>query len=219
MNAIEKLIKGHLDFQDGFYHENQAYLQELARKGQSPKVAMVSCCDSRVDPATITASSPGDLFVIRNVANLVPPYVEKTSSLHGTSAALQYAVCHLEVEHIIVLGHANCGGIRSLFNDKSDTAEGPEFIGAWMQVADKVREQILADSSLVNQEERISACEQRTIQASLDNLRTYPWIQERISQGGIELRGWFYDLASGKLSELNESESVFYEICGKEKPV
>ncbi len=212
MNAIDKLIKGHIDFRDGFYHENQAYLQELGCKGQSPKVAMITCCDSRVDPAIITTSKPGDLFVIRNVANLVPPYVEKTSSWHGTSAALQFAVCHLEVEHIIVLGHANCGGIRSLFASDGGTAEDSGFIGAWMRVIDEAREQILADPSLVTEEQQISACEQQSIQISLNNLKSFPWIQERVLKGQLELHGWFYNLVSGKLLKLNETEAAFQEI-------
>lgn len=211
MNAIEKLIKGHIDFHDGFYQENRELLQELSKK-QSPKVAIISCCDSRVDPAFITTSKPGDLFVIRNVANLAPPYVEKTSSWHGTSAALQFAVCHLEVEHIIVLGHANCGGIRSLFSPGGGIAKEQGFIGAWMRMADKARKQVLADSSLTTQEERISACEQRSIQISLDNLRTYPWIEKRISQGKLDLHGWFYSLATGNLMQLNEEDSTFYNI-------
>jgi len=213
MNVIDKLIKGHVEFRDGFYHENQAYLQELGSKGQSPKVAMITCCDSRVDPTIITSSKPGDLFVIRNVANLVPPYVEKTNSWHGTSAALQFAVCNLEVEHIIVLGHANCGGIRSLFDPNGGTSEESGFIGSWMRVADRAREQVLADPSLETQEEKISACEQRSIQVSLENLRTFPWIQDRISNGQLELHGWFYNLVSGKLLKLNETESVFQEVC------
>jgi len=214
MSAIDKLIKGHVDFRDGFYHENQEYLQELGLKGQSPKVLVIACCDSRVDPATITASMPGDLFVVRNVANLVPPYVvEEDDSLHGTSAALQYAVCHLEVEHIIVLGHVNCGGIRSLFSPEGGAAKDSEFIGAWMRVADKAREQVLADASLVTQDEKISACEQRSIQVSLDNLRTFPWIQDRISRGQLEIHGWFYNVISGKLLKLNEAESAFQEVC------
>ncbi len=212
MNVIDKLIKGHIEFRDGFYHENQAYLQELGRKGQSPKIAMITCCDSRVDPAIITTSKPGDLFVIRNVANLVPPYVKKTNSWHGTSAALQFAVCHLEVEHIIVLGHANCGGIRSLFSSEGGTAEDSGFIGAWMRVIDKARKQILADPLLVTEEERISACEQQSIQISLDNLRTFPWIEDRILKGQIELHGWFYNLVSGKLLKFDETESAFFEI-------
>jgi carbonic anhydrase len=213
MNAIEKLIKGHADFRDGFYLEHQGYLQELGRKGQSPKVAMISCCDSRVDPAFLTSSVPGDLFAIRNVANLVPPYVEKTSSWHGTSAALQFAVCGLEVEHIIVLGHANCGGIRSLFDHEDGVTEVDGYINAWMRLAAKARDQVLADPALETQEQRISACERRAIQVSLDNLRTYPWILERISQGQLELHGWFYDLVTGKLLCLNEKDSEFYEIC------
>ncbi len=213
MSTIDKLTQGYTDFRNGFYHENQELLQRLGSKGQSPKVTIISCCDSRVDPAVLTSSMPGDLFVIRNVANLVPPYEEDTSSYHGTSSALQFAVCHLEVEHIIVLGHANCGGIRSLFAPDGGTAEDSGFIGAWMRIADKARKQILEDPSLATQEERISACEQRSIQISLDNLRSFPWIADRISQGKIELHGWFYDLVAGKLSQLDETDSQFYEIC------
>jgi len=210
LSAIEQLIAGHLRFRDGYYEENSERLIELARLGQSPKVAVVACCDSRVDPAIITDSTPGDLFVIRNVANLVPPS-EGKGVWHGTSSALQFAVCNLEVEHVIVLGHARCGGIRSLLEGKANKHED-RYITAWMSIADEARKRVLSRSDLQTFEERAHACELQAIEISLANLETFPWIQQRIEQNKLQIHGWYYDMMSGDILYYDSTEKGFMPL-------
>lgn len=210
MSSLEKLIKGYEEYREGYFREHCRCLEELGQKGQSPKIAVVACCDSRVDPTVITSSKLGDLFVIRNVANLVPPF-RKTEYWHGTSAALEFAVRHLNVEHIIVLGHANCGGIRSLFATDQDDAAPDEFIGTWMSIADKARQQVLDDPELKTLDERAKACEQISIQASLANLMTYSWIRKRVEDESLELHGWYYNVVSGELLMMEHDKTCLCE--------
>jgi len=203
LSAIEQLIAGYRRFRSGYYEDNSERLSDLARVGQSPKVAVVACCDSRVDPAVITDSTPGDLFVVRNVANLVPP-CEGKGTWHGTSAALQFAVACLEVEHVIVLGHAHCGGIRSLLEGQGEKQED-NFIADWMSIADEARKQALARTDLETFDQRAHVCELNSIQISLTNLLTFPWIRERVEKQTLQLHGWYYDMQSGELLEVDAS--------------
>ena len=198
----EELIAGYQRFRDGYFKRNRKRPDALA-EGQSPRICLVSCCDSRVDPATVFDAHPGDLFVIRNVANLVPPY-EEEGLFHGTSAALEFAITGLEVQHIVVLGHANCGGIRALMDKGSSDGSG-SFIDRWMSIAEPVREDVSAMTN-TSREDQYACCEQRSIAHSLGNLMTYPWINSRVQDGSLELHGWHYDLVGGTLSFL-EAES------------
>jgi len=207
---IEKLITGYRRFRGGYYEDNREQLIELAKKGQSPKIAVIACCDSRVDPAVITQSAPGELFVIRNVANLVPP-CEGEGAWHGTSAALQFAVCNLQVEHIIVLGHAQCGGIKALLKQQPADAD-KAFIASWMSIADKACQQVLSRSDLQSFEAQCHACELGTIETSLLNLQTFPWIAEAVECGKLQLHGWYYDLEAGNLSTRNPVTGAFQAI-------
>jgi carbonic anhydrase len=204
MDPIKKLIKGYAQYRDGYYRENEAYLVELGEQGQSPKIAVIACCDSRVDPAVITNSAPGELFVIRNVANLVPPCEgQKMGSWHGTSAAIQYAVCNLEVEHLIILGHANCGGIQSLVEQSDLGVEGDGFIGAWMSIVKDAQCRVLADTSLDTLDKQARACEKQAVKISLNNLMTFPWIKDRVEADSLSLHGWHYNLLSGELLSVD----------------
>jgi len=199
--VIEKLINGHNRFRNGYFQRNKARLEELALE-QAPEVAMVSCCDSRVDPGILFDAKPGELFVIRNVANLVPPY-ETKGDYHGTSAALEFAVTILKVKQIVVLGHANCGGIRALMkNDTSIRSDG--FIDSWMQIAAPAKKEVLARTDLDTQEKITEACEQTAVRHSLQNLMTHPWIRSRVKEGSLELIGFYYDLHSGELIDVDE---------------
>ncbi|NOY66126.1 MAG: carbonic anhydrase [Gammaproteobacteria bacterium] len=204
MNAIEQLIEGYHRYRKGYYKTNRERLVDLAHLGQSPRVAVVACCDSRVDPTVITDSTSGELFIIRNVANLVPPN-EGEGTWHGTSAALQFAVCDLNVEHLIVLGHAQCGGIRALMENQADTHED-KFIADWMSIADDARKHALNRPDLKTFEEQAQACELKAIEISLTNLTTFPWIKERIEQGSLQLHGWYYDMVSGDLMSIDSHE-------------
>ena len=210
MKPIENLIAGYHRFRSGYFKDNHVRLEELARLGQSPKVAIIACCDSRVDPSVITDSTPGDLFVIRNVANLVPP-CEGEGTWHGTSAALEFAVSGLEVEHIIVLGHARCGGIRALLqaddNDKSD-----KFISSWMSIVDKARQQVLNNKELQTLDEQAQACELDAIKISLQNLQTFPCIKERVKNNALQLHGWYYDMISGDVLRFDDESNSYIHL-------
>ena len=198
---IEKLSKGYERFRNGYFKRNRARLEQLAEK-QTPQIAIVSCCDSRVDPGILFDVEPGDIFVIRNVANLVPPF-ETKGDYHGTSAALEFAVTCLQVKQVVVLGHANCGGIRALMeNDTSIKSDG--FIYSWMQLAALAKKEVLERIDLATPEQRINACEKTAVSYSLRNLMSYPWIRDRVEAGGLDLVGCYYDLRSGELVTLDE---------------
>ena len=200
----EKLITGYRRFRAGFFQRNRERLEELARR-QTPEIAMVSCCDSRVDPTILFDAEPGEIFVIRNVANLVPPF-ETEGHYHGTSAALEFAVTCLKVKQLVVLGHANCGGIRALMeNDASIKSDG--FIDSWMQIAAPAKKEVLARSDLDTPELRTNACEKAAVQYSLYNLMSYPWVRRRVENGDLVLIGWYYDLRSGEIVNVDEINS------------
>ncbi len=201
---IEKLLEGYGRFRNGYFQRNRTRLEKLALE-QAPEIAMVSCCDSRVDPGILFDVEPGEIFVIRNVANLVPPF-ETKGDYHGTSAALEFAVTCLKVKQIVVLGHANCGGIRALMeNDDSISSEG--FIDSWMQIAAPAKKEVLARSDLDTPELRTDACEKTAVSYSLRNLMTHPWIRSRVEAGSLNLVGYYYDLRSGELASVDEIDA------------
>lgn len=210
MNAIDisRLINGFGRFRARQYEQDPSAFEQLASQGQSPKVMMIACCDSRVDPAIITDSAPGEIFVIRNVANLVPP-CEFDGHYHGTSAALEFGVCSLEVEHIIVFGHAKCGGIRTLMEGVKG-GQGPgEFVSPWMAIAAEARQQTLEMCAGESIDTQSRACEQAAILISLKNLMTFPWIQQRVEQGVLQLHGWYFDIEQGELLGYNPVLACF----------
>ncbi len=201
---LDKLLKGYERFRTGYFQRNREHLEKLARQ-QAPDVAMVSCCDSRVDTGILFDAEPGEIFVIRNVANLIPPF-ELKGDYHGTSAALEFAVTCLKVKEVMVLGHANCGGIRALMeNDGNIKKDG--FIDRWMQIAAPAKKEVLARNDLDSFDEKIDACEKTAIGYSLRNLLTHPWVRERVEQGKLQLVGYFYELHNGQLIKIDEINS------------
>ncbi|MGB5445165.1 MAG: carbonic anhydrase [Psychromonas sp.] len=209
MPAVDKLIAGHQRFREGYYEQNKRKLSKLAKQGQNPKIAIVSCSDSRVDPTTILDCEPGDLFVIRNVANLIPP-CESCDNFHGTSAALEYAVNILQVESVIVLGHSQCGGIKSLM-DTPPSSTTETFISKWMKQLENVRNEILEHED-DSAETHYHNCEQKGIIQSLNNLMTFPWVRERVIAGKLHLHGWHYDLDSAALFAKRNDSDEFEQI-------
>lgn len=204
---LDRFIAGFRRFQRNYFcHDHNLF--ESLREGQAPRALVIACSDSRVDPAHLTDCNPGDLFVIRNVANLVPPY-GPDANFHGVSAAIEYAVTCLDVEHIIVLGHACCGGIHSLMQQ----AEGRgEFIGPWMGIARRARMQVLESLPHATPEVQERACEQAALLVSLENLLTFPWIAKRVEEGTLALHGWFFDMEKGKLLRYDGDEDSFVEL-------
>jgi carbonic anhydrase len=196
MRDIEKFITGFKQFQRSYFGENQELFDKLKQR-QQPRALIVSCCDSRVDPAILTNSEPGDLFVVRNVANLVPPYEDDVGH-HGISAALEFGVCSLGVEHIIVLGHSQCGGIRALMEDSYGSGEGG-FISRWMDIAAPAREKVRKELPHKSIELQSRACEQAAILQSLENLLSFPWIAQRVNNRTLSLHGWYFDMSQGEL--------------------
>ncbi|MGZ9112587.1 MAG: carbonic anhydrase, partial [Rhodoplanes sp.] len=163
-----------------------------------PKVMMIACSDSRVDPGILCNAEPGDLFMVRNVANLVPPYA-LDRFYHGTSAALEFAVNTLKVEHIVVLGHAACGGIRALYTSPPEVAARSSFIANWMEIADAARRRTLVTARGLDLEDQLRICGQEAIKTSLANLLSFPWIEERVNAGTLRIHGWNFDIRDGAM--------------------
>jgi carbonic anhydrase len=214
MHEIERFISGFRTFQDDYFGPEGSRFDTL-KHGQSPKTMVIGCSDSRVDPAILTNSGPGDLFTVRNVANLVPP-CEDDRGRHGVSAALEFAVCFLQVEHIIVLGHSQCGGIRALMEGGCDhTANG--FIARWMSIAAPARAQVLAELPSRDPEIQRQAAEQAAILLSLENLHSFPFVDERVNAGQLTLHGWYFDLAHGELLEYDAESRGFRRLATAEE--
>jgi carbonic anhydrase len=202
MNSIpHNLVEGFQRFREQHFERNDSLYQQLVKEGQTPKTLVIACCDSRVDPALVLDCAPGDLFVIRNVANLVPPS-ENRAGHHGTTAAIEYAIRILEVEHIIVLGHAHCGGINTLV--KTGGVSNPDsYMADWMCLAESARASVMAEMPHASLAEQLHACEQRAILVSLKNLSTFPWMRERVASGALTLHGWYFDIEHGQLLRFN----------------
>lgn len=209
MTTPDQLIAGFQRFRERHFAQDDALYQQLAAEGQTPSILVVACCDARVDPALVLDCAPGDLFVIRNVANLVPPSGDRVG-LHGTSAALEFGIRDLKVRHVIVLGHSQCGGIRALMNEVEQCpARGDSFIGDWMRLAAEAREQVKQEFADAPQEVQLCECERRTILISIRNLKTFPWVAERLEKGELALHGWYFDISSGQLLHYNEASESF----------
>lgn len=212
MHDIPRFIKGFKKFQKEYFCGTDSVYKVL-KDGQAPKTLVITCIDSRVDPAILMGGSPGDLLVVRNVANLVPPY-EQDDGLHGVSAALEHGVTRLEVEHVIILGHSCCGGVKELMSHTGDgTAQPSEFLGKWVRIADQAKEQTMRELKDSSEEARQRACEQASILISLENLLTFPWIKERVEAGKLFLHGWYFDMERGELFSYLSDTGAFEPLA------
>ena len=213
MAAFDTLLDGYRRFRAGPYNDQRARFDALAHVGQAPKVMIVACADSRVDPTRIFDSAPGEMFVMRNVANLVPPY-EPDGGTHGSSAAIEFAVTQLEVEHLVVLGHARCGGITASLTGRFDAAEEGQggFIGRWMAKIEPARDQIRAAARLSPDIDAQQALELAAIRLSISNLKTFPFVAERVDDGRLVLQGAHFDIADGILRVLDAISDRFEPV-------
>jgi carbonic anhydrase len=214
MDPIQKLITGYRKFNEQYFKGNTPLYEELVENGQAPKIMMIACCDSRVDPSIVTNSKPGELFVVRNVANLVPPCDHHPHAhQHSTSSALEFAVRFLEVEHIIVFGHSHCGGIQALMTHENTNKKHPsDFISAWMDIAEPARVKVKQEYGHLSSEEQALRCEEFAIKISLDNLMSFPWIAEKVKNNSLKLHGWHFDLASGLIRTLDYKTHQYIEL-------
>ncbi len=204
MPEFNALLAGYRRFRSNGYVDQKARFDTLASDGQAPPVMIISCCDSRVDPATVFDTVPGQVFALRNVANLVPPY-ETGGGLHGASAAIEFGVLGLGVKHIVVLGHGQCGGIRAALEGGDLGSDGPSFVDDWMTIVSDARDRVLSGC----EGDRQLALEQEAIMVSLANLRTFPFIAERETAGQIKLHGAWFAIVSGEMHVLDEGSGVF----------
>lgn len=210
MPEFKALLEGYRRFRTGAYQEQRRRYDALADKGQAPGVLVIACSDSRVDPTRVFDTEPGQMFVVRNVANLVPPY-DADHSQHSTSAAIEYAVTQLKVHHIVVLGHARCGGIKASLEGTFDNAEPGEggFINRWMSQIAPARDTIRAAAQLSPDIDACSALELASIRLSIDNLRSFPFIAAAEAAGDLHLQGALFDIAEGVLRVLNHETGKF----------
>lgn len=208
---IETLLKGYQKFREHYYGDSSLLFEDLVRWGQRPKILMIACSDSRVDPALVLNSQPGDLFMIRNVANLIPPF-EDDLAYHGTSAALEFGVCVLGIRHVILFGHTQCGGIQSLLESSPHVPLGKSFITKWMELARPAHQAILDFHHDRPLEEKIVLCGQYSLINSLKNLMTFPWIRQKVEEGVLDLHAWNFDLSKGKLEAFDGNENCFKDI-------
>lgn len=207
---IEKFIKGNKQFRKKFFDADNSTFNNLVLHGQKPKTMIIACSDSRVDPAIVFNCEPGELFVIRNIANLVPPCEDNDTyhTYHGTSAALEFGTCFLQVEHIIIVGHTQCGGIQALLERAHNVLdEKPHsFIAKWMDLARPAYDKVVDRHNNVSFEEKVILCEQYALINSLNNLLTFPWIQERVNNNTLSIHAWYFDLATGGIHTYEQKK-------------
>lgn len=198
-NSLAKILQGYHTFREKYAHGDQSVMQYLSYYGQQPQIMVVACCDSRVDPALILQCDPGDVFVVRNVANIIPPF-EKDEAHHGTSAALEFGICGLMVEHLILLGHSQCGGIQALLRDDKHT---DDFITNWVSL-------IKTDSCHAHQDADEYA--KVALKQSYQHCLTFPWIKEKVEQKKLSIHLWYFDIKMGQIFTYSESEGKYLPL-------
>jgi carbonic anhydrase len=208
MPYLTQLIEGYRRFRENDWAEERERWSELA-EGQSPQVMILSCADSRVDPATIFDARPGEIFVTRNIAGLAPPY-ETSSGFHGVSAALEFAVTQINVGEILVMGHGLCGGCAAALTGQFDDTHPGEghFIADWVRMLSGARDKVRARHAKLDREAFLDM-EREAVKVSLANLRTFPWIADRERAGKLRLHGAHFSIAEGRLYVLDEAEGSF----------
>ncbi|KAG2245306.1 hypothetical protein Bca52824_092845 [Brassica carinata] len=193
-DPVERIKQGFVTFKKEKYDTNPALYGELA-KGQSPKYMVFACSDSRVCPSHVLNFHPGDAFVVRNIANMVPPYDQVKYA--GVGAAIEYAVLHLKVENIVIIGHSACGGIKGLMSFALDGNNSTDFIEDWVKICLPAKSKVLAEAESSAFEDQCGRCEREAVNVSLANLLTYPFVREGVVKGTLALKGGYYDFVKG----------------------
>jgi carbonic anhydrase len=205
--ALHRLIQGYTDFHRDYSGPEYDDYREQAARGQSPKVMIISCSDSRVNPSIVMRAELGDIFLVCNVANIVPPYRPGKGTHHSTSSALEFAVGTLGVEDIIVMGHSGCGGIRALLDGAPVALDGDySFIRQWVEIIKDAGKK----TAHLPDAERYTACEQEALKISLANLASFPWVAEKIASGALSTHAWHFDIATGAIHEYEAKRDKFF---------
>jgi carbonic anhydrase len=203
----EKLLAGYRNFMSGRFQTETDRYRALARDGQTPETLVIACCDSRSAPEIIFDAGPGELFVLRNVANLVPPY-EPDGHYHSTSAALEFAVQALKVKNIVVMGHGRCGGIKAALAPDAQPLSPGDFIGRWMNLLAPATEAVVGNT-MMTATERQTSLERISIRYSIANLRTFPCVKILEGKGRLTLHGAWFDISTGELWVMNRDTGDF----------
>jgi carbonic anhydrase len=199
----DHLLKGHANFMEGRYTREKDRIRDLASEGQHPSTMIIACCDSRAAPEMIFDAGPGELFVLRNVANLVPVY-QPDGGQHGTSAGIEFAVKALEITNIVIMGHGRCGGIKAALAPNQRPLDDGDFIGKWMKMLGDLPGQ-LGKNSLLTPGERQTAMERISIRNSIRNLRTFPYVAALEAEGKLAVHGAWFDISTGELWIMDQN--------------
>jgi carbonic anhydrase len=210
--ALERLLEGFATFRTQYYPRHRELYEKLAREGQSPRVLIVGCADARVDPAILTQTQPGDLFIVRNVGAIVPPS-QRDHQFHGTSSAIEFAVRGLKVEHIVILGHALCGGLRALYEGDDSPLSDYDFLFNWVKIAQPAKDAVLRNMAKDAPVEHIRrSIEQGSVINTVANLMTFDWLMERVKAGTLSVHGWYFDMTKAQLFAFNPQSCVFDKV-------
>lgn len=208
MRASSFLRHGYAAFRAGLRKDDATLFRALAEEGQSPRAMVIGCCDSRADPAIIFSAGPGDLFISRNVANLVPPYTP-TGGYHGVSAALEFAVRGLNIEHILIMGHRGCGGIRACLEGHYGAGAAGGFIDRWMSILAPARARVLREHEGAPREVLERALEEEGVRQSTANVLLFPFVRERVEDGRLSVHGGCFDIATATLYAMEGGTGAF----------
>lgn len=210
---IKKLIKGNQKFKDAHFPKLEGQFEDLVENGQKPKVLFIGCSDSRVVPDLIVDSKPGDMFILRNIGNFVPPY-KGGNDYHGSSAAIEFAVSVLNVQDIIVCGHSHCGACASLYEDLSDEPH-LQHVKKWLELGKQAKEYTMLATSNKNDKEQILRTTERiSVKHQLENLLTYPEVYRKVKSGELNIHGWYYKIEDGSI-EYYDGESCGFKKLGE----
>ena len=207
MSSIDKIVQGVLCFQENAFQEKAELFKELA-KGQSPKILFITCSDSRVDPGLITRTDPGDMFVVKNAGNIIPPYGAMQG---GTLAAIEYAVSILNVEHVIVCGHSHCGAMEALL-DEEKVKELPQTIREWLSYAEATKFVVDQSQDPISREDRIEAYVHQNIPVQLNHLTTIPAVAAKLAQNQLEIHGWVFHISTGDVAVYDSDTESFRDF-------
>jgi carbonic anhydrase len=210
--TIKDLIQGSKDFKEHDFPKLKTKFDDLVKNGQKPEVFFIGCSDSRMLPTTMLRTKPGDMFILRNIGNFVPPY-KNYDDFHGSSSAIEYAVSILNVKHIVICGHSHCGACAALYDEDLDKKPHLKHVKKWLELGKKAKQytlQAIKDKS--NKEEILRTTEKISIIHQLENLLTYPVIYEKIKNNELEVHGWYYKLETGGIEYYDEKECEFKEL-------
>ncbi|MBN2655226.1 MAG: carbonic anhydrase [Nitrospirae bacterium] len=211
---MEKLYKGIHEFRKAFFKEEEEFFREIAHS-QSPAALFITCADSRIDPNLITQSRPGDIFILRNIGNVVPPY-DAIKDKNSVAAAIEFSVIKLQVADIIICGNSNCGAVKALYEDDGYFGDAPH-LHEWLELARPAADIVSTYYPSYKDSEMFCAVEKENILLQLNNIQTYPFVKERLESGGLFLHGWYYEIGTGRVSVYDPAADRFVDINIKYK--